>query len=226
MKNSLGIIGGLGPMASSYLYEMITKKTKALKDQDHLNIILLSHSSIPDRTAYILKESDESPYPYLLEDCRTLERMGAKMIVIPCNTSHYFYEKLQDEINIPISNMIKNTAVYIKKLGYKKVAILATTGTIKSNLYQSELEKYNIEYVLPEQSIIMEIIYDYIKAGKKVPESLWKKAIDSLEVDGYILGCTELSLLKKELRLDEKYIDPLEVETDVILDFFGKERKG
>ena len=72
LKDCLGIIGGVGPLASSYLYEMITKNTKATSDQEHLDIILLSHASIPDRTAYILGNSDENPYPYLLEDCKKL----------------------------------------------------------------------------------------------------------------------------------------------------------
>ena len=225
MKNSLGIIGGVGPLASSYLYEMITTRTKALKDQDHIDIILFSHSSIPDRTAYILGESADSPYPYLLKDCQTLEKLGASMIVIPCNTSCYFHEELQKNVGIPVNNMVKDTVNYISNQGLKKVAIMATTGTIKSNLYQKELEKNNIEYVLPNQDKVMSLIYDYVKAGKKVPKNVWDDVINNLEVDGIILGCTELSVLKKEFNLDSKFIDPLEVETMLILKYFGKERK-
>lgn len=225
MKNSLGIIGGVGPLASSYLYEMITTRTKALKDQDHIDIILFSHASIPDRTAYILGESADSPYPYLLKDCQTLEKLGASMIVIPCNTSCYFHEELQKNVGIPVNNMVKDTVNYISNQGLKKVAIMATTGTIKSNLYQKELKKNNIEYVLPNQDKVMSLIYDYVKAGKKVPKNVWDDVINNLEVDGIILGCTELSVLKKEFNLDSKFIDPLEVETMLILKYFGKERK-
>ena len=225
MKNSLGIIGGVGPLASSYLYEMITTRTKALKDQDHIDIILFSHASIPDRTAYILGESADSPYPYLLKDCQTLEKLGASIIVIPCNTSCYFHEELQKNVGIPVNNMVKDTVNYISNQGLKKVAIMATTGTIKSNLYQKELKKNNIEYVLPNQDKVMSLIYDYVKAGKKVPKNVWDDVINNLEVDGIILGCTELSVLKKEFNLDSKFIDPLEVETMLILKYFGKERK-
>ncbi len=225
MKNSLGIIGGVGPLASSYLYEMITTRTKALKDQDHIDIILFSHASIPDRTAYILGESADSPYPYLLKDCQTLEKLGASMIVIPCNTSCYFHEELQKNVGIPVNNMVKDTVNYISNQGLKKVAIMATTGTIKSNLYQKELKKNNIEYVLPNQDKVMSLIYDYVKAGKKVPKNVWDDVINNLEVDGIILGCTELSVLKKQFNLDSKFIDPLEVETMLILKYFGKERK-
>ena len=120
MKYDLGIIGGLGPLASSYLYELITKNTKADKDQEHLNIVILSHPSIPDRTAYIFNNTSENPYPYLLEDCKILCTMGVKMISIPCNTSCYFHEKLQNEIDIPINNLVKNTVKYIKECNFKK----------------------------------------------------------------------------------------------------------
>lgn len=225
MKYDLGIIGGLGPLASSYLYEMITKRTKAKKDQDHLNIVLLSHPSIPDRTKYILKESNNSPLPFLIEDAKLLEKLRVKMISIPCNTSCYFHEELQKEIKIPINNLIKNTVKFIKEKNIKNIAILATQGTIKSNLYQKELEKENINYVTPNQDIVMEIIYDYIKAGKEVTKEIFNKCIKDVEVDAFILGCTELSLLKTKLNLPDNYIDPLEIEVDNILEFFNKKGK-
>lgn len=222
MKYDLGIIGGLGPLASSYLYEMITKKTKATKDQEHLNIAILSYAKTPDRTAYILNESSDSPFPYLLDNCKILEKLGVKMISIPCNTSCYFHEKLQNEINIPINNLIKNTVRYIKEKGYKKVAILATTGTVKSNLYQDELLKENIEFCLPNQDKVMEIIYNYVKSGKEVPNNVINELIKDIDAECYILGCTELSILKGKLKLDSKFIDPLEIETENILKFFNK----
>lgn len=225
MKYDLGIIGGLGPLASSYLYEMITTKTKAKKDQDHLNIVLLSHPSIPDRTKYILKESDNSPLPFLIEDAKLLEKLGIKMISIPCNTSCYFHEELQKEINTPINNLVKNTVKFIKEKNIKNVAILATKGTIKSNLYQKELEKENINYITPNQDIVMEIIYDYIKAGKEVTKEIFNKCVEDVKIDTFILGCTELSLLKQKLNLPDNYIDPLEIEVNNILNFFNKKGK-
>lgn len=225
MNYDLGIIGGLGPLASSYFYELITKKTKAEKDQDHLNIILLSDAKTPDRTAYILNKQNENPYPYLLKDCQILEKLGCKLISIPCNTSTYFHKELQKQINIPISNMIENTAKYIKSKNYSSAAILATTGTISSNLYQNALYKEKIGYNLPNQDNVMKIIYEYIKKGKEVPIDLWENTIKNLNCDCYILGCTELSILKEKFNLKENFIDPLEIEAEKILEFFHKERK-
>ena len=89
----LGVLGGLGPMASAYFYEMITAHTKAQRDQDHIDIILSSRASTPDRTDFILGRSTDSPLPAMIEDAKALEAFGARAIVIPCNTAHYFIDR-------------------------------------------------------------------------------------------------------------------------------------
>lgn len=223
MKYDLGIIGGLGPKASSLLYEMITEKTKAKCDQDHLNIAILSHAKVPDRTAYILNNSKENPYPYILNDCKILKQLGVDMISIPCNTSCYFHSQLEKEIGIKINNLVENTSKYVSDIGYKKVAILATKGTIKSKLYQKYLDKNMIEWVVVNNDLVMDIIYNYVKKGKDVPKDLFYKIIDGANVDAFILGCTELSVVKRKLNLDDTFIDPLEIEVNNILKYFNKD---
>ena len=224
MEYKLGILGGLGPLATAYFYEILTKKTKVNIDQEHLNLIILSHASTPDRTDYILDHTKENPYKNLLEDCKLLEKLGCKLISIPCNTASYFTENLQKEINIKISNMVQNTAKYINEKNYKTAVIMATTGTIKAKLYQTLLEKENIKCLFPNQENVMKMIYEYIKKGIDVPKNLWEETIKGINADCFILGCTELSILKKHFNLEEKFIDPLEIEADKILDYFHKER--
>lgn len=229
MKNILGIIGGLGPLASAYFYEMLTNMTEASKDQDHIDTIILSHASIPDRTAYILGESSDSPLPLLLEDVKVLEKMGAKMIAIPCNTSCYFHEELQKSTSVIINNMVDDTVSYLKSKNVKKVAILATTGTIRSNLYQESCKKYQLDYEIPSsenQERVMSIIYDNVKKGVPVDIDKWNRIITSLDADAVILGCTELSVLKEELLLTGRFIDPLEIQARKIIKFFNKKVKG
>ena len=225
MKDVLGIIGGLGPKASAYFYDMITDMTVANKDQEHLNIILLSHSTIPDRTEYILDNSKDNPYPYLLEDVKTLERLGAKMIAIPCNTSCYFHKELQANTNVIVNNMVEDTILELKKHNIEQVAIMATSGTIASELYQKACIKYNIKYELPSKEVqqeIMSIIYDKVKKGEKVELENWQNVINSFKSKHIILGCTELSYLKRELCLNSDFIDPLEIQAKKVLNFFGK----
>jgi len=225
MNNFLGVIGGLGPLASSYFYELVINKTKATKDQDHIDMVILNHATIPDRTSYILGESKESPLEYLKRDVKTLEHLGAKYILMTCNTSHYFYDELQKSTNVPILNMIEDTVVYIKKKGIKKVMILATAGTIKSKLYQNMCIKHNLEFEVPSDDIqtkVMHIIYENIKQGKEIEIDIWNKIINSSNSEAYILGCTELSIVKKRLNLDDNYIEPLEIEANKVIKLFGK----
>lgn len=91
----IGILGGLGPMSSAYLYELITSRTAASSDQEHIDMIISSHASTPDRTAFITGKSGESPLPTMISDARRLEAYGADAIVIACNTAHYFIEEVR-----------------------------------------------------------------------------------------------------------------------------------
>lgn len=223
----LGIIGGMGPLATAYFYELIINKTNANCDQDHINMVILNDASIADRTSFILGESNVNPLPRLMKDAHTLESLGASLIAIPCNTSTYFYEDLVNSVKIPILNMIEDTVRFLKSSGVQKVLILATKGTLLSCLYQSFCKKHGIKYILPSNiDEIMNIIYGRVKKGipldSKDIEILHK---DETLADAVILGCTELSILKGTLSLGENYIDPLEIETDIILDFFHKEKR-
>ncbi len=229
INNFLGVIGGLGPLASSYFYELLIEKTDVQKDQDHINAIILNHASVPDRTAFILGESTVDPYQELESDVKMLEELGAKAILITCNTAHFFYDRLSSITSVPIFNMIEDTCIELKKRNIRVAALLATKGTLKSNLYQEYLEKHGLECITPDEEIqdkIMDIIYHYIKAGKAVDRNLFNEVIGSFgEIDTFILGCTELSLLKREFSLDEIFVDPLEVEVKKTIEFFGRKEK-
>ena len=229
MNNFLGIIGGLGPLASSYFYELVINKTKVSKDQDHIDMVILNHATIPDRTSYILGKSNDSPLEYLKKDIKTLENMGAKYILMTCNTSHYFYDELQSITNVPILNMIEDTVISAKISGARKVMILATNGTIESKLYQNMCIKHNLDFEVPNNDIqnkVMHIIYENVKQGKEIDIDIWNEIINSSNSDTYILGCTELSVVKNKLNLGYNYIDPLEIEANKVIRLFGKEKVG
>ena len=89
--------------------------TEAENDQEHLDINIISKPSIPDRTDYILGRSAKSPLPYLIEIGKVLEELGSDYIAMPCITAHYFYNELTDSLNIPIINIISETAKYLKR---------------------------------------------------------------------------------------------------------------
>ncbi len=219
MNNALklGILGGLGPMASAYFYEMITEHTKAERDQDHIDILLSSRASTPDRTDFIMGRSEVSPLPIMIEDARYLESCKVSAIVIPCNTAHYFIEELRKSVSIPMPSIITETVHHIKHAGKKKAGILATEGTVSTNTYQMECEENGIDWEIPSeenQKILMELIYNCVKKGLPADRELFYKVVNDLiekGCDTIILGCTELSVINRQLGGDDRFVDSLEV---------------
>lgn len=227
----LGVIGGVGPLSTAYFMEVLINTTDAVSDQEHINMIVLNHTEIPDRTAYILDNSKDSPVDMMREDAVKLEKWGADIIVTPCNTAHYFYDELQSAVNIPFINMIDETALYLKRIGAKRVGIMATNGTISTRLFQAALEKQGIEPVCPSmqnQQYVMDIIYDNVKASVSVDLSKFRCVVNEFKLndcDKVILGCTELSLLKRDYSLDDFYVDSLEVLVVRAIEACGKKSR-
>ena len=129
-KPVLGILGGLGPAASCYLYQMLIDHTPAGRDQDHIDLVLSSRASTPDRTAFILGKSDEDPFDVMEQDGRSLVAYGATVLAIPCNTAHYFYDRLAAALPVPVLNMPELTVAEAKAAGCRKLGVLATDGTL------------------------------------------------------------------------------------------------
>ncbi|MFJ7982947.1 aspartate/glutamate racemase family protein [Lysinibacillus xylanilyticus] len=214
-KQTLGIIGGVGPLATMFIGEMIVRRTKATKDQEHLHTIIDNDTNIPDRTAFILDSTKENPVPVIVADAKKLASVGANMIAIPCNTAHTFYDEIDEGSPVPVLHMIRETAKRASDLGAKRVGILATTGTLTSRMYQDALEEFGITPVIPDDVMkekVMSIIYDYVKAGKDVSHEDWQpieETMLALNCDRIVLGCTELSIVNRDLKLCDKYIDSL-----------------
>lgn len=213
----LGVLGGLGPMATVYFYELVTAHTKALKDQDHLNMIISSHATTPDRTAFILGKSKDDPFEVMEDQAERLVEYGATLIAIPCNTAHYFYTRLNQALNVPILNMVGDTVNKVASLGFNKVGILATDGTIETGTYQRVCEQQGVDCAVPDkdaQKDVMHVIYSNIKKGEPPEMPVFERAVANLQqagCDAFILGCTELSLVKKQVGLATNYVDSMEV---------------
>ncbi len=216
-KLTLGVIGGLGPIATAHFMELIIRMTEAQTDQEHLDMIVYNRPSIPDRTGYILDPTKPNPLPEMIRVGNALARQGAKLIAIPCMTAHYFHADLTRCIEAPIVHAIHETATHLKKHGISKVGILATDGTIRSKLFQQELQKHGITPVIPgpeSQKCVMRVIYDDIKANRPADMDKFRFASSELRSAGaqaIILGCTELSLVKRDFRLGAGYLDAMEV---------------
>ncbi|HKM38876.1 MAG TPA: amino acid racemase [bacterium] len=201
-KEILGVVGGMGPAATIQFMNLVLGLTPAQKDQDHIRMLVDMNPSIPDRTAAILAQG-ASPVSELVKSAQLLEQAGATFLVFPCNTAHYFVPQVQSQIGIPILNMIEQTVVNIGQQGLNNIALLATTGTVQTELYQKAFLRHNLSYLVPAatvQQAVMDTIYDNIKAGLALevaakalaPAIAWSKEQGA---EAVVAGCTELSLL-------------------------------
>jgi len=218
--NTLGILGGLGPAASCYFYDMLVRMRPAKRDQDHPDVLLYSKASIPDRSAYLL-EQGESPLPALTEGIALLERAGAGIIAVPCGTAHHWYPEMRAAASVPVLNMLELTAKTLRSQGVSKAALLATEGSYVSGAFAAALERAGVTPLLPDseaRTTLMNVIYG-IKSGRMPGvEALEALAAPLIEqgAQRVILGCTELSLFARA-GLPKLYIDAMQVLAEELL---------
>ena len=207
----------MGPQATQMFYQFVLDRTDAMRDQEHLPAVILSDTAMPDRTCAILSGNTEEIYARLKKDAQLLENCGCTAIAIPCNTSHYFVDRLQGEIGVPIVHMIRETAAALAATGKKRPGILATDGTIQSGLYQKECAALGMEAVVPDeatQKLVMSIIYDEIKQGEQGSREKFAqidRALRNAGCDCAILACTELSVFAAYHSLPAFYLDAMMV---------------
>ena len=208
-KKTIGILGGMGPLATADLFQKIVLLTKADTDRDHIRVYIDSNANIPDRTAAILS-GGEDPVPEMSSALRHLEACGADCIIMPCNTAHYFLPRLQAMTEIPFLSILTAAAEACKaQFPGKTVGILATRGTLAADLYQKALAQAGVPYLIPDapaQDALMRVIYDGVKAGKG-PDSYRADFLTVLEqmsaggAEVFLLGCTELPLAAESLKI-------------------------
>ena len=233
MKKTIGILGGMGPLATADLYRKIVLLTKAGCDNDHIRVFIDSNSHIADRTAAILSGGAD-PVPEMESALRNLEKCGADCIIMPCNTAHFFLPKLQEKTKIPFISMLEATAkACAKQYPGKTAAILATKGTLSTGLYERALEKENVSFVLPDEAqrdMLMHLIYEVVKASKPLEPELenWAALLLQLRkagADYFILGCTELPIIADTLSVVGPFIDPTAELAKAAIRFCGYEVK-
>lgn len=219
---TLGILGGMGPKATSVLYDRIVDHTDAHTDQEHINTIILSDGSIPDRTVAIVSGDTAGCRKALVDGALKLEAMGAEVIIMPCNTAHYFIDDIKDAVrgSTTVLNMNKLAvqdamALCDADIREPRIGIMATDGTLATGLYDSIVEECGAVPVAPReepQEELMSLIYDDIKAGLDGDTAKFDRCMDDLSgrTDAVILACTELSVYKEENPLPPNYIDAMD----------------
>ena len=210
----IGIIGGMGPLASADLYQKITLHTDARTDQEHPRVVIESNTAVPNRTDALL-HGGPSPLPEIVKSIRRLESIGAEVLAIPCNTSHGFFDEIQRAAHVPVLHMINLTRDALKARHITRAGLLATDGTVQTGVYHRSFEGSGIELLTPEgedQSAVMGVIYDGVKSGNlNYDTAAFRRCCEALLARGaqtLILGCTELPPAFSLYHLDYPAVDP------------------
>ncbi len=224
-NNRIGIIGGMGPEATAYYYTQLVKRTHASKDQDHFHVMIDANPKIPDRTQAILNNG-ETPLPYLIESIERLNLLNVDKAFITCITSHYFFDQIKPHAQFELIHALDALNKALHQANIKKIGLLATSGTIKTQLFPKALK--DIEVIVPNESSqadVMDAIYNPqsgIKSGHTEGIALKQliKAGEALIAQGaevIIGGCTEVSMVLRTEHFNVKLYDPMIVTIDSII---------
>ena len=207
-NRTIGILGGMGPLATVDLFRRIVEMADSPNDQGHPRVLIDSNTNISHRTAAILN-GGAAPLPEMVRSALLLERGGADVLIMCCYTPHNFSPEICRFVHLPFLNMLEETAKAALDKGFKSVGLLATDGTIRSGVYAREFEHHGIELLTPGpegQKALMEMIYSGVKAGKTTwPTEAVAQVLSDLAGRGAraaVLGCTELPLAFENYRIE------------------------
>jgi len=234
MKRSVGILGGMGPLATADLFRKLVVLTDASCDGEHIRVYIDSNVNIPDRTAAILR-GGPSPLPEMTESLRRLEACGADCVIMPCNTAHYFLPELRPRTKLPFLSMLRATArACAARFPGKTAGVLATRGTLETGLYPAALAAEGVASVLPGEAgrdALTAVIYDGVKAGRalasfRAPVEQTLSDMAAAGADYFVLGCTELPIVRETLALPGGFVDPTEELAKAAIRWCGYRVRG
>jgi aspartate racemase len=198
----LGVLGGMGPLASAEFMRRLTLLTPAERDVDHIPAVLWSDPRVPDRTAARLG-GGEDPLPALIRGLRGLEAAGCGAVAIPCNTAHGWHDAMQAATRLPILHIVDAAAEELARLGVPggRIGVMGTAGTLAMRLYQERLAARGYDCLVPTPGEMDRLVSPGIAAVKanRVPAAHAPLAEAARLLAGrgaraVVLGCTEIPL--------------------------------
>ncbi|MBO4498370.1 MAG: amino acid racemase [Lachnospiraceae bacterium] len=240
----LGIIGGMGPLATARLFEQIVEMTKSDSDAGHIRTLIDCNPGIPDRTRAIL-DGGESPVPEIVKTAKGLITQGAEVLLLACNTSHYYFEEIENALceetvgtgdagkstgetvhKVKLINLIEETGKTVLEKGMTRVGVLATRGAVEGRVFDKYLTPMGIECVYPDpegQKVVNALIYDAVKAGRdlsgKLADDYCKICKELFErgAQALILGCTEIPIAMKTAGIWERLSELIFIDSIEVL---------
>lgn len=221
---TVGIIGGLGPESSSDFYlKLINQTLQINQNEQRPEVLFLSvplHLKAEEKFIKNLGGTQEFKR-VLVDAAQKLEKAGADFIAIPCNSVHLFWEDVDQAVDIPVLNIIKETCQQVANQGLKKIGLLATPVTVDSNLYHFYLKKKGVELVIPAESeqkdlgtFIKELAQGIVSEASKANFLSILSRWQQIDIDAIVLGCTDVQIFLTSKKTPVPLIDSMDVLVD------------
>ena len=204
MLRTLGVLGGMGPLATASFMNQVIALSPAKSDQEHIPMFIRNIPQIPDRTKFLMGIEDENPFFDLKKGFNELTSLGVSCIVIPCNTAHYWYDALTQNADVHTISIVQSVIKRAKATGKRKVGILATTATLNMRIYQTAFSEHNIEFIEPneqQQALVMQGITAVKSGNLALGRTLLSQSYEQMlaqGADAVLFGCTEIPLVLNE----------------------------
>ena len=227
-KKPIGILGGMGPEATTLLMTRIINLTEAVDDRDHIPMFIDNNTQVPSRIKALIENTGEDPGPVLEKMSVQLENLGAQALAMPCNTAHYYADRIEKATQIPLLNMVELSVEKTAKLNnVKKVGILGSPAIKNIELYDKSYKNRNIETLYPkDQPRLLEAIRT-IKSGKdeeKARQILENTSHELVQngADILLVACSEFSIITDSIPADMFFVDTIDVLAQAVVDFAGR----
>ena len=229
---TVGVIGGLGPLATLDFFERVLRRTQAVREQNHLRLIIDNNTKIPDRNAH-MRGDGPSPGPALAACAKGLEIAGADFIVMACNTTHAWEADIRAAISVPFLSIIRETTDAVAELRPEAVGVMAVDACLSAGLYQDALKAAGLKCILlsaDSQKTFMELIYR-IKSGdsgetvRRAMTTLARK-LEAQGAEVIIAGCTEIPIVLTADDIEGELVNSTDVLVERTIVFAGGELKG
>ncbi len=227
-KKTIGILGGMGPLASADLYLKIIKysqqKYNAIQDSDYPPIIIMSLAMFGFNETGIVDE--DLVKNQLVGGVKKLEAAGADFVIIACNTVHTFYKQMQLAVKIPILNIVEETKKKVIEAGFKEVGLFSSESTNKLGLYQNSFEQCGINVISADnsQQKLLNNVIENVMGGKQGEGDVKVLKIISDEylkqgAEAIVMGCTEISLAISQSQINIKLFDTTQIIAESAVDY-------
>ncbi len=225
--NKIGIIGGLGPESTLEYYKRIIYGYRETTGDENYPQLFVNSVNMTEILSYFTTNDYEKLADVLAGEINKLKTIGADYVAIASNTPHVVIEELNKKSTVPLISIVEETCKFAKNNNLKKVLLTGTIFTMKNDFYKKSFDKYGIECIVPEdneKNIIQNIIFPNLENGiiiekdKQQFKEVCNNIIKEENIDGIILGCTELPLMIKKDDFDISVLDTMEIHIKSILE--------